>query len=181
MPASRRSSVDLPAPLWPTSPTRAPWSRSRVTSCSAWMTGTRSSLEMLPPTMPRTVFFSDRVLALKMGKSTDASCVAMLTTEVVPLCPGSSDPVGHARPVAPHDHESERPAHHGDRQDDQPVPKVLVVAEHGRTDDLEEVQERVEFGDARALGDARVGAGEQVPVDPRSEEHTSELQSPCNL
>ena len=37
---------------------------------------------MLPPTTPMTVFFSERLLASKIGKSTQASCVVMLIGRV---------------------------------------------------------------------------------------------------
>ena len=46
------------------------------------------------------------------------------------------------------------------------MPQMLLLAEHRPPDDLDEVQERVELGQARALGDGRVGAVEQVLVDP---------------
>ena len=39
-------------------------------SCSASMIGTLLSVPILPPTLPRTRFFNDRVLASKIGKST---------------------------------------------------------------------------------------------------------------
>ena len=44
------------------------------------MTGTLVSVVMLPPTSPMTVFFSDRLLASKIGKSTQASFASMRTT-----------------------------------------------------------------------------------------------------
>src|SRR4051794_20564231 len=127
MPDSSRSSVDLPAPLCPTRPTRAPCSMSTEMSRSAWMTGILASLEMLPPTMPSTVFFSDRLLASKIGKSTHASRVVMLTTNSAFLCAraGPSDPVGHAGAVTPHDHEGQGPPDDRDREDDDPVSQVL--------------------------------------------------------
>ncbi len=46
-------------------------------SRSASMTGTLRLLSTLPPTRPTTVFFSDRLLASKIGKSTQASLVTM--------------------------------------------------------------------------------------------------------
>src|SRR5688500_19865950 len=122
MPASRRSSVDLPAPLCPTRPTRSPSLRDSVMSCTASMIGTRPSDSILPPTLPSASFFSDLDLASKIGKSTDAFQTSMLTMGVDLLL----DPVGNAGAVVAQDHQS------GELAD-------------------------------------------------RSEEHTSELQSPCNL
>src|SRR5882672_11358057 len=73
MPDSRRSSVDLPAPLCPTKPTRSPFSRDKVMSLSASITTTLDVLRpMVPPALPRNAFFSDRDLASKMGNSTHA-------------------------------------------------------------------------------------------------------------
>ena len=78
MPDSRRSSVDLPAPLWPTRPTRSPSSSDMVMSRSASMTTTLDALRpIVPPALPRNAFFSERDLASKMGNSTHALCVSM--------------------------------------------------------------------------------------------------------
>ena len=70
MPDISRSSVDLPAPLCPTSATRSPWRSDRVMSRSASMIGTLESVPIRPPARPSTAFFSERVLASKIGKST---------------------------------------------------------------------------------------------------------------
>src|SRR3712207_62520 len=170
MPESSRSRVDLPAPLCPTRATRSPSSMVMSMSCRAWMTGTlRSSELMLPPTMPRTAFFSERVLASKMGKSTLACRVSIRTTWLF-----LSDPVGDARAVATHRPEGHRPADEGEDQDDRPVAPDRLLTEHRPPDHLDVVQERVELGQARALGDGRVRAVEEVLVDPhdrREEEH----------
>src|SRR3546814_4579149 len=78
MPDSNRSSVDLPAPLCPTSPTRSPICRDMVMSRNASTTTTLDSLRpMLPPALPRNAFFSDRDLASKLGSSTPAFSVEM--------------------------------------------------------------------------------------------------------
>ena len=78
MPDSSRSSVDLPAPLWPTRPTRSPISSDMVMSRSASMTTTLESLRpIVPPALPRNAFFSDRDLASKIGNSTQAFWVWM--------------------------------------------------------------------------------------------------------
>ena len=78
MPDSSRSSVDLPAPLWPTSPTRSPISSDIVMSRSASMTTTLDSLRpIVPPALPRNAFFSERDLASKMGNSTHALRVSI--------------------------------------------------------------------------------------------------------
>src|SRR3712207_6643061 len=166
MPESSRSRVDLPAPLCPTRATRPPSSMVMSMSWRAWMTGTlRSSELMLPPTMPRTAFFSERVLASKMGKSTLACRVSMRTTWLF-LSADGSDPVGDARAVAAHRPHGHRPAEGRDGQDDDPVVPDRLLAEHRPPDDLDEVQDGVDLGDARALGDGRVRAVEEVLVDP---------------
>src|SRR3712207_4861088 len=166
MPDRRRSSVDLPAPLCPTRATRSPSSMVMLMSCSAWMTGTfRSSELMLPPTMPRTAFFSERVFASKMGKSMLAFRVSMRTTWLF-LSADGSDPVGDARAVVAHRPQGHRPAEDRDDQDDDPVVPDRLLAEHRPPDDLDEVQDGVDLGQARALGDGRVRAVEEVLVDP---------------
>ena len=79
MPDSSRSSVDFPAPLCPTSPTRSPISSDIVMSRSASMTTTLDSLRPIaPPALPRKAFFSERDLASKMGNSTHALRVSMM-------------------------------------------------------------------------------------------------------
>ncbi len=55
------------------------------------MIGTLESV-MCPPARPSTAFFNDRVLASKIGKSTEARWTSMLTIV-------SSDPVGDAGTV----------------------------------------------------------------------------------
>src|SRR6202012_4001046 len=75
MPESSRSRVDFPAPLWPTSPTRAPSSSDMVISRSASITTTLEALRPIEP--PSTVFFSERDLASKIGNSTHASWVSI--------------------------------------------------------------------------------------------------------
>src|ERR671932_1328215 len=125
MPDSSRSRVDLPAPLWPTSASRSPSETCRLMLRSASMTTTlRSLAATLPPTTPRTVCFSDRDLASKMGKSTPASWTSMLT-----MADYSSDPVRDAAAVATHDQQRQRPADDGDPGHDEPAVPVLVLAE----------------------------------------------------
>ena len=77
MPDISRSSVDLPAPLCPTSATRSPRRSDSVMSRSASMIGTFESVPIRPPARPSTAFFSERVLASKIGKSTAASTMSM--------------------------------------------------------------------------------------------------------
>src|SRR5215217_2824673 len=78
MPDSSRSSVDLPAPLWPTRPTRSPSSSDIVMSRSASITTTLDSLRpIVPPALPRNAFFSERAFASKMGNSTHALRVSI--------------------------------------------------------------------------------------------------------
>ncbi len=48
-------------------------------SRSASMTGTFDSVPMRPPARPSTAFFNERVLASKIGKSTPALSMSMLT------------------------------------------------------------------------------------------------------
>ena len=79
MPDISRSSVDLPAPLCPTSATRSPLRSETVMSRSASMIGTLESVPIRPPARPSTAFFSERVLASKIGKSTAALSMSMLT------------------------------------------------------------------------------------------------------
>src|SRR5271166_1204814 len=98
MPESRRSSVDFPAPLWPTRPTRSPNSSVMEMSRNASMTMTLELLRpMVPPALPRKAFFKDRALASKMGNSTHASRVSMwgpgpgtvICLEVLPVSGGA--------------------------------------------------------------------------------------------
>src|SRR5688572_5021125 len=119
MPASTRSSVDLPAPLWPTRPTRSPSLSESDTSCSASMIGTRAPVPILPPTLPRTFFFSDRVLASKIGKSTEAFQISMLTMKLP-----HSYPVGHAGTVVAQHEQRQSPPDNGDAADDHPAPRA---------------------------------------------------------
>src|SRR5689334_1302952 len=146
MPASRRSRVDLPAPLWPTRPTRSPCLSDSVMSCSASMIGTRPSEPILPPTLPSASFFSDLDFASKIGKSTDAFQTLMLTM----VCRPPLDPVRDAgAPVAQRD-ERESPAEDRETADDRPVVPVDDVAEQRRPDRLEVVVHRVQLGDQHA-------------------------------
>src|SRR5947209_17275273 len=117
MPASRRSRVDLPAPLWPTRPTRSPCCRDRVMSRSASMIGTRFSVPILPPALPSTAFFSDRDFASKIGKSTEAFQTSMLTMFYKP----HSDPVGDAGTVVLHGQHGQGPADEGHAQHHHPA------------------------------------------------------------
>src|SRR4051812_19149655 len=173
MPDSSRSSVDFPAPLWPTRPTLAPCANSRSMSRSASMIGTFWPPSMFPPTSPSTVFFSERLRPSNTGKSTQAPERAMLTSvsvEVVvmvgPGYPELSDPVRHAAAVPPQDVHREAPADHGDHQHHPPEPGLLRLPEHGPAQDLDEVQEGVELGQPGPLGNRRVRAVEQCLVHP---------------
>src|SRR3954451_19716404 len=127
MPESSRSRVDLPAPLWPTRPTRSPVLRSRSMSRSASMIGTLVALSMFPPTTPSTVFFSERLRPSNTGKSTQAPDSEMLTSvEVEVVVMGSpSYPVGHPRPVPAQHQQGASPSQHGDHQDDDPESQFL--------------------------------------------------------
>src|SRR5271157_6382514 len=88
MPDISRSSVDLPAPLCPTRPTRSPVRSDSVMSRNASMTRTFDVLRpIVPPALPRNVFFSDRDFASKIGNSTHAPTVSMLTSSAAgPPC-----------------------------------------------------------------------------------------------
>src|SRR3954447_14514646 len=114
MPDMSRSSVDLPAPLCPTSATRSPLRRDTVMSRRASMMGTLEPVPILPPARPSTAFFSDRVLASKIGKSTAAPSRSMLTMP-------SSDPVRDAGAVVAEADERRDAARHRDDTDDDPV------------------------------------------------------------
>src|ERR1700739_1437436 len=81
---SSRSRVDFPAPLWPTSPTRSPSSSDIVISRNASITTTLEALRPIEP--PRTVFFSERDLASKIGNSTHASWVSICGPVGVTAC-----------------------------------------------------------------------------------------------
>src|SRR3712207_4568564 len=152
MPDSSRSSVDLPAPLWPTSASRSPSCRCRLIPRSASITTTlRSLAATLPPTTSSTVCFRDRDLASKMGKSTLASRTSMLT-----MVASSSDPVRHAAAVAAHDQQRQGPPDDGDPDDDEPGVPLLVLAQHRPADQLHEVEQGVELDQPRPLGDGRV-------------------------
>jgi hypothetical protein len=84
MPDSSRSRVDFPAPLCPTSPTLSPMDSEMVMLRSASMTTTLDAVRPIaPPALPRNVFFSDRVLASKIGNSTHAWWVSMLTIAAI--------------------------------------------------------------------------------------------------
>src|SRR5829696_9205049 len=168
MPDSSRSSVDLPAPLCPTRPTRAPWRSSRSMSRSASMIGTLRALSMFPPTTPSTVFFNERLRPSKTGKSTHAFDSEMLTSVLVEVVVigRPSHPVRHPRAVAPEHHQGRKPTHQGDDQDHHPVPQLLRLPQQRPPHDLDEVHERVEFHESCALGDRRVGAVQEILVDP---------------
>src|ERR1700754_725656 len=114
MPDMSRSSVDLPAPLCPTSATRSPLRRDTVMSRSASMMGTFESVPIRPPARPRTAFFSERVFASKIGKSTAAPSRSMLTMP-------SSDPVRDAGAIVAETDERRDAARHGDDADHGPV------------------------------------------------------------
>src|SRR3712207_1570619 len=166
MPDSSRSRVDLPAPLWPTSARRSPSETRRSMLRSASITTTlRSLAATLPPTTPRTVCFSDRDFASKIGKSTLASRTSMLT-----MVASSSDPVRDAAAVAAHDQQRQGPADHGDPDDDEPGAPLLVLTQHRPPDQLHEVEQRVELHEAGPLGDGRVLQQDVVHPDDRREE-----------
>src|SRR5919112_2336110 len=115
MPDMSRSSVDLPAPLWPTSATRPPRRSDTVMSRRASMTGTFDSVPIRPPARPSTAFFSERDFASKTGKSTAAPSMSMLTMR-------PSDPVRHAGAVVAEEDECGGAPDDGDDGDDDPVP-----------------------------------------------------------
>src|SRR5919197_1555881 len=164
MPDISRSSVDLPAPLCPTSATLSPLRSETVMSRNASMIGTFDSVPIRPPALPSTAFFSERVFASKIGKSTAAPSMSMLTMR-------SSDPVRDAGAVvAQADQRGEDPDH-GDADDDVPVVPDDRLAEQRLAQDLDEVQHRVDLGDPRAPRDGRVAQQRVVlPDDRRHEE-----------
>src|SRR6266496_3624566 len=174
MPASSRSSVDLPAPLCPTRPTRSTSLSDNVMSRSTSMIGTFCSVPILPPTLPRTSFFRERDFASKIGKSTEAFQTSMLTMSS--LSP-RSDPVGDSGTVVTHGQEGQRPPHNGKPADDGPVVPALGVADQGRAQDLDEVVQRVQLGDEDAPVAVTIAADlagrEDIggPHDRRHEEH----------
>src|SRR5918992_5563862 len=145
MPDISRSSVDLPAPLWPTSATRSPWRRDTVISRRASMIGTFDSVPIRPPARPSTAFFSERDFASKIGKSTAAPSMSMLTMR-------PSDPVRHAGAVVAEEDQRGDTSRDGDHADDVPVPPDDRLAQHRLAQDLHEMHHRVELGDARPLG-----------------------------
>src|SRR5918998_2642163 len=166
MPDSSRRRVDLPAPLWPTSARRSPSETRRSMLRSASMTTTlRSLAATLPPTTPRTVCFSDRDLASKIGKSTLASRTSMLT-----MVASSSDPVRDATAVAAHDQQRQGPADHGDPDDDEPGVPLLVLAQQRPADELHEVEQGVELDQPCPPGDGRVVQQDVVHPDDRRQE-----------
>src|SRR6266568_9018187 len=122
------------------------------------MIGAFWSVPILPPTLPSTAFFSDRVLASKIGKSTEAFQTSMLTMCSRP----HSHPVGHPGPVVAHGDQRQRPPEHGDPADGSPTPPVHVLADHRRTQDLHEVVERVELEDYLRPRPIAAAAAEQV-------------------
>src|SRR5437763_17191765 len=134
MPASSRSSVDLPAPLWPTRPTRSPSRSDSVMSRSASMIGTRCPVPILPPTLPSTAFFSDLDLASKIGKSTEAFQTSMLTMYSRP----HSYPIGDSGTVVAHGQQRQRPPENGDHTHHQPAVPVDRVTDHLCPQDLYE-------------------------------------------
>src|ERR687891_844481 len=135
MPDISRSSVDLPAPLCPTSATRSPWRSDTVMSRRASMIGTFDSVPMRPPARPSTAFFSERDLASKIGKSTAAPSMSMLTMR-------PSDPVRHAGAVVAEEDECGAAPDDGDDEDDDPVPPHDRLAQQWLAQDLHEVHHR---------------------------------------
>src|SRR5882757_7149276 len=166
MPDISRNRVDLPAPLCPTSPTLAPWRRFRLMSRSASMIGTRLSVPILPPALPSTAFFSDRLFASKIGKSTKACWMSMLTIN-------HSHPVRDAGSVVAQHEQGRRPTHHGNRPGHDPVPPDDGLAQHRLAQDLQVVHHRVQLGQPGPLRDVRVrvvGQRVVVPDDRRQVE-----------
>src|SRR5690348_8082468 len=135
MPASMRSSVDLPAPLWPTRATRSPCLSDSVMSRSASMIGTRFSVPIRPPALPSTAFFNERVLASKMGKSTEAFQTSMLTICRKP----HSHPVGDAGTVVLHEQQGQRPADDRHADGDDPAQRGDLLAEQRAAHHLQQV------------------------------------------
>src|SRR4051812_24416314 len=139
MPASMRSRVDLPAPLWPTRPTRSPCLSDSVMSRSASMIGTRFSVPIRPPALPSTAFFNDRVLASKMGKSTEAFQTSILTMFGKP----HSHPVGDAGTVVLHRQQGQAPADDGHSDAHDPAQRLDLLADQRRPHHLDQVIERI--------------------------------------
>src|SRR5919112_5786170 len=131
MPDMSRSNVDLPAPLCPTSATRPPRRSETVTSGSPSMIGTFESVPIRPPARPRTAFFSERVLASKIGKSTAQS--ARSIRGCVPFSWGFavviSDPVRHTGAVVAQAEQRDAAPDDGDRPDHRPVPPDDLLAQ----------------------------------------------------
>src|SRR5689334_8146519 len=143
MPDISRSSVDLPAPLCPTSATRAPRRSDSVMSRSASMIGTFESVPIRPPARPSTAFFSERVFASKIGKSTAAPAMSMLGSGGVLAV--ISHPVRHAGAVVAQAEQRHRAADHGDGPDDRPVPPYDRLAQQRLAEDLDEVHHRIQL------------------------------------
>src|SRR5688500_19974695 len=76
-----------------------------------------------------------------------------------------------------HDHDDDDHEHH----DDTPLADLPATPVHGYWRSMRELSGQASFQIART-GSEFPPEAEQAPKDPlRSEEHTSELQSPCNL
>src|SRR3712207_3144601 len=143
MPAMRRRSVDLPAPLCPTSATRSPLRSDTVMSRSASMIGTLDSVPMRPPARPSTAFLSERVFASKIGKSTAAPAMSMRGSGGGAVM--SSHPVRDAGAVVAHAEQGDGGAHDADHPDDHPVPPHDRLAEQRLAQDLDEVHHGVQL------------------------------------
>src|ERR1700682_4869060 len=110
MPPITRSSVVLPAPLWPISPTRSPWLKRRLTPSSATTSGVRDEdTPMRPPVVACTTRdFSERPPASKIGKMTETSSTLIETI--------GSDPIGDSPTVAGKEREGNGEAGNRDPQ-----------------------------------------------------------------
>src|SRR5918994_5147007 len=163
MPDMSRSSVDLPAPLWPTSATRPPRRSDTVMSRSASMMGPFDSVPTRPPARPSTAFFNERVLASKIGKSTAAPTMSMRGSGAAVVI---SHPVRHAGAGVAQAQQRHRATDHGDYPDDRPVPPHDRLAQQRLTHDLDEGHHGVQLD----VGRERVRLEPLVGPDDRGHE-----------
>src|SRR5487761_2290225 len=112
MPASTRSNVVLPEPLWPTRPTRSPSliSRLRGSMARTVMTSRAPAMTRPPVACDKSWFLSERALAPKIANST-----VRFSMEI---CAIRLDPVGDAgvRPAIEQGGEAEPGHRHGNAQ-----------------------------------------------------------------
>src|ERR1700738_4115368 len=140
MPATSRSSVVLPAPLWPMMHTRSPSSSSRSILLSAWITNSAPAcLTLLAPTLARP----NEGMRSKRRPPASNTGMRTLTSSILTWDMTTAEPrLNEERQVAPHPAVRQIGQHipdHGYRQDDGIGSQRRPFAEQGCSHALDEI------------------------------------------